>query len=75
RMASTGSVRKHLQENPSNFDPRKFLKEATNAMQAICQARYESFNSAGMASKITKIYSLDEMSQRYLSGDLDQKIT
>ncbi len=75
RMASTGSVRKHLQDNPSNFDPRKFLKEATDAMQGICQARYESFNSAGQASKISKIYSLDEMSQRYASGELDQKIS
>jgi len=75
RMASTGSVRRHLQENPSNFDPRKFLKEATNAMKDICKARYEAFNSAGMASKINKIYSLDEMSQRYASGELDQKIS
>ncbi|MDH4225203.1 MAG: fructose-bisphosphate aldolase class II, partial [Deltaproteobacteria bacterium] len=28
RMASTGAVRKHLAENKSNFDPRKFLKES-----------------------------------------------
>jgi fructose-bisphosphate aldolase class II len=74
-MASTGSVRKHLQENPSNFDPRKFLEEATNAMKGICQARYEAFNSAGQASKINKIYSLDEMSQKYVAGELDQKIS
>ena len=75
RMASTGSVRRHLQDNPSNFDPRKFLKEATNAMKDICKARYEAFNAAGHASKIGKIYSLDEMSQKYVAGDLDQKIT
>jgi len=75
RMASTGSIRRHLQDNPSNFDPRKFLKEATNAMKDICQARYEAFNSAGQASKINKIYSLDEMSQKYVSGELDQKIS
>ena len=75
RMASTGSVRKHLQDNPSNFDPRKFLKEATNGMKEICKARYEAFNSAGQASKIGKIYSLDEMSQQYIAGDLDQKIS
>ncbi len=75
RMASTGSVRRHLQDNPSNFDPRKFLKEATNAMRDICQARYESFNAAGQASKISKIYSLDEMSQKYVAGELDQKIS
>ena len=75
RMASTGSVRKHLQENPSNFDPRKFLKEATNGMKEICKARYEAFGCTGQASKIGKIYSLDEMSQQYLAGGLDQKIS
>jgi len=53
RMASTGAVRKHLHENTSNFDPRKFLKESTKAMMEICKARYEAFGSAGHASKIT----------------------
>ena len=37
RMASTGAVRKHLAENPSNFDPRKFLKASTAAMKDICR--------------------------------------
>ena len=73
RMASTGSVRRHLAENTSNFDPRKFLKEATKAMKDICQARYESFGSAGNASKITAV-SLDKMSQRYTSGELDPNV-
>ncbi|MGD8265544.1 MAG: fructose-bisphosphate aldolase class II, partial [Chromatiales bacterium] len=31
RMASTGAIRRHLHENPSNFDPRKFLKVSTEA--------------------------------------------
>jgi len=53
RMASTGAVRKHLAENASNFDPRKFLKESTKAMMEICKARYEAFGCAGHASKIT----------------------
>jgi fructose-bisphosphate aldolase class II len=73
RMASTGAVRKHLIENTSNFDPRKFLKEATNAMSDICAARFESFGSAGQASKI-KVSSLDTMSQRYASGELDAQV-
>ncbi|MCW8934888.1 MAG: fructose-bisphosphate aldolase class II [Gammaproteobacteria bacterium] len=60
RMASTGSVRRHLQENPSNFDPRKFLKESTKAMKEICKARFESFGSAGNADKI-KVDSLEKM--------------
>jgi len=64
RMASTGSVRRHLSENPSNFDPRKFLKEATNGMREICKARFESFGAAGNADKI-KIDSLEKMIAYY----------
>ncbi len=73
RMASTGSVRRHLAENKSNFDPRKFLKEATKAMAGICKARYEAFGSAGMASKIKPV-SLEVMFQEYESGKLDPKV-
>jgi len=53
RMASTGAIRKHLIDNPANFDPRKFLKESTKGMMEICKARYEAFGCAGHASKIT----------------------
>jgi fructose-bisphosphate aldolase class II len=60
RMASTGAVRKFLSENPENFDPRKFLKAATAAMQGICKARFEAFGAAGNASKI-KARSLESM--------------
>ncbi|VAW63620.1 Fructose-bisphosphate aldolase class II, partial [hydrothermal vent metagenome] len=64
RMASTGSVRRHLQENPANFDPRKFLKESTAAMKGICKARFELFESAGNADKI-KVVSLENMIDYY----------
>jgi fructose-bisphosphate aldolase class II len=67
RMASTGSVRRHLHDNPSNFDPRKFLKESTKGMKAICKARYEAFGCAGHASKIKPV-SLEEMFNRYTKG-------
>jgi fructose-bisphosphate aldolase class II len=73
RMASTGSIRRHLHENKSNFDPRKFLKEATKAMSEICKARYEAFGCAGMADKINPI-SLEDMTARYASGELDPKV-
>ncbi|SFV76377.1 Fructose-bisphosphate aldolase class II [hydrothermal vent metagenome] len=73
RMASTGAIRKHLTENTSNFDPRKFYKAATNAMSDIVAARFEAFGAAGQADSI-KVSSLDTMSQRYLSGELDAKI-
>ena len=67
RMASTGSIRRHLAENTSNFDPRKFLAESTKAMTEICKARYEAFGTAGNAQKI-KPLSLDAMAKRYSSG-------
>jgi len=60
RMASTGSVRKFLAENPANFDPRKFLKESTAAMKDICKARFEAFGCAGQADKIKPV-SLEGM--------------
>jgi len=64
RMSSTGSIRKHLAENPANFDPRKFLKAATEGMKQICIARYQAFGSAGNASKITPV-SLEKMVEKY----------
>lgn len=64
RMASTGAVRKHLAENASNFDPRKFLKASTDAMKQICKARYEAFGCAGHASKI-KAIGLQDMVSYY----------
>lgn len=73
RMASTGAIRRHLSENTSNFDPRKFYKEATNAMSEIVAARFEAFGAAGQADKIT-VTSLDEMSQKYAAGELDANI-
>jgi fructose-bisphosphate aldolase class II len=64
RLASTGAVRKFLAENPSEFDPRKFLKVTMSAMQALCQNRYESFGAAGNASKIRAI-GLEVMADMY----------
>ena len=69
RMASTGAVRRHLAQNPKNFDPRKFLAESTKAMKDICKARYEAFGSAGQAAKIKPI-SMEAMAIRYAKGEL-----
>ena len=66
RMASTGAIRRYLAqpENASELDARKVYKAARDAMQALCQARYEAFGSAGHASKI-KAIPLREMLKRY----------
>ncbi len=73
RLASTGSIRRHLIENPKNFDPRKFLAVSTEAMQSICEARMNSFGTSGQASNIKPI-DLEAMVLRYDSGELDQVI-
>lgn len=73
RLASTGATRRFLAENPSEFDPRKFLSATVTAMKDICIARYEAFGTAGNASKITPV-SLDTMFTRYESGELKAKV-
>jgi len=64
RLASTGAVRRFLAENPSEFDPRKFLTVTMHAMQTLCQSRYESFGAAGNASKIRAV-GLEAMADMY----------
>ncbi|OZG70225.1 fructose-1,6-bisphosphate aldolase [Hahella sp. CCB-MM4] len=73
RLASTGAIRRFMAQNKSEFDPRKYLTHATKAMKDICVARYNAFGTAGQASKI-KVISLDDMTQRYIAGELDPKI-
>ena len=70
RMASTGAIRKYMAENSKDFDPRKYLAAARNAMKGICVARYQAFGCAGMASKIKPI-SLEKMAERYKKGELN----
>lgn len=70
RLASTGSIRRFLAQNPSEFDPRKYFTESLKAMKEIVLTLYEAFGTSGNASKI-KPASLDAMSEKYLSGSLD----
>ena len=39
RMAMTGQIRNVLQDNPEEFDPRKYLKPAMDAMTKLCKQR------------------------------------
>ncbi len=73
RLASTGAIRRFMAQNPSEFDPRKYLAVATKAMTEICVARYEAFGTAGNASKMKPV-SLDQMFEDYLSGKLAQSV-
>lgn len=73
RLASTGAMRRFLAQNPAEFDPRKYLAQATQAMKEICLARYEAFGTAGNASRIRAL-SLENMCTRYAAGELDQRV-
>lgn len=74
RLAMTGVIRKVAQENPSEFDPRKFLGPAMVAMRQVCRDRFEQFRTAGKASTI-KCLSMPEMAKRYESGELNPHIS
>src|SRR5476649_395688 len=69
RLAMTGQIRRVLSQNPAEFDPRKYLKPAMEAMQAVCQQRFEEFGTAGHAAGI-KVLPTSAMAKRYASGAL-----
>ena len=73
RMAMTGQFRKIATTSPAEFDPRKFLKPAMDAMRDLCRNRFEAFGTAGQAHKI-KAIPMDEMAKRYATGKLDPAI-
>jgi fructose-bisphosphate aldolase class II len=67
RLVMTGAMRRSMAQHPSEFDPRKFFKDATVAARELCQSRFEAFGSAGQASRI-KVTPLEKMAQRYAKG-------
>lgn len=73
RMAMTGSIRKHLDENKSNFDLRAIFKPGRNRIIALCVERFETFGCAGMADKI-KPLPLTAMADRYAAGQFRNKV-
>lgn len=64
RLAATAAVRKTLVNDPAEFDTRKYLKPAMDAMAAQCVVKFEAFGTAGQASKI-RTSSLAEMARHY----------
>ncbi|MGO7565153.1 fructose-1,6-bisphosphate aldolase, partial [Rhizobium johnstonii] len=66
----TGQIRRVLQEDPSEFDPRKYLNPAMTALTKLCKDRFEHFGTAGMAGRITPL-PVSEMAKLYKSGSLD----
>ncbi|MFP4052534.1 MAG: class II fructose-bisphosphate aldolase [Phycisphaerae bacterium] len=52
RLAITGAIRKVFAENPEQFDPRKYMGPAREAMKEVCKARMIAFGQAGNAGKV-----------------------
>ena len=69
RLAMTAAFRRVASENLAEFDPRKFLIPAMDAMEMLVADRFERFGCAGNASKIKPI-GLSEMAAMYASGKL-----
>jgi fructose-bisphosphate aldolase class II len=67
RLAITGAIRKVLASDPSEFDPRSYLKPARAAMQQVMEDRMNAFGQAGHAADYEPL-SLDEMRARYAAG-------
>jgi fructose-bisphosphate aldolase class II len=64
RLAMTGAMRRAMNKDRSEFDPRKFLKDATAAARDVCIARMQAFGCAGMASRIKPV-PLEAQALRY----------
>ncbi len=73
RLAITAATRKALFSDPSNFDPRHFLKPSIQAMKKVCAERYEAFGCSGNGTKI-KMSTLDEVAARYASGEFSAQV-
>ena len=69
RLAITAAIREAAAKDPSNFDPRHFMKPAMKYMKQVCADRYQSFWCAGNASKIKQV-NLNDFADKYASGKL-----
>ncbi len=69
RLAITAAIREAAFKDPSNFDPRHFLKPSIKYMKQVCLKRYEAFDTAGNASKIKQM-TLEDYAAKYAKGEL-----
>jgi fructose-bisphosphate aldolase class II len=68
RLAMTGAIRRVFAEKRGEFDPRKYLGPAREAMKQVCRERMIAFGQAGNAGKI-KCRTLKQMISFYQGRD------
>jgi fructose-bisphosphate aldolase class II len=73
RLAITAAIREAAMKDPSNFDPRHFLKPSITYMKKVCSDRYQAFGTAGHATKIKQV-GVDIFAAKYTAGELDAKV-
>ncbi|WP_017327543.1 class II fructose-bisphosphate aldolase [Synechococcus sp. PCC 7336] len=73
RLAITAAIREAADADPSNFDPRHFMKPAIARMKAVCAERYEAFGCSGNGTKVKQV-TLADMAAGYASGKLAAKV-
>lgn len=64
RLAMTAAIRKLLTEKPGEFDLRKYMAPAREAMKKVCAQRMVQFGQAGHADKIKPV-PLEKMAKKY----------
>lgn len=73
RLVMSAAVRRYLEENRSEFDPRKYFAAAKQAAEKLCRARFEAFGTAGQAPNIRPL-PLGEMAEHYTRGELEPEV-
>ena len=73
RLAMAGVIRKVAQTTPSEFDLRKFLKPAQDAMEVLCGIGLNGSEQLDM-HKIKPV-ALSDMARRYADGQLTVQIS
>lgn len=64
RLACTAAIRRVFHEKPAEFDPRKYLGPARDAMKDVYIKRMTAFGQAGHAGDYAPL-SLDDLKARY----------
>ncbi|MHC4504745.1 MAG: class II fructose-bisphosphate aldolase, partial [Planctomycetota bacterium] len=66
RIAVTGAIRKVFAEKPEEFDPRKYLGPARDALKEVIAGKMRDFGTAGHSGDYAPM-SLDDMKKVYAS--------